>query len=80
MLTLLPTIGYKYKKTPWREYIVNESMDLDIKVFLLKCLLDALRENAGFQIPKVFTSSCESSDMISTFFRTYLNKCFNISY
>ena len=49
MLTLLPPIGHEYKRIPLKQ---NEK-DVGIKVFILKCLLDALQENAGFQIPKV---------------------------
>ena len=53
MLGLLPPIGYGYKQMSLKPSHVDEH--IDIKVFLLKCLLDALRENAGFQIPKVGT-------------------------
>ena len=52
MLTLLPPIGHEYKRIPLKQ----NKEDVDIKVFILKCLLDALQENAGFQIPKVRTS------------------------
>ena len=55
MLSLLPPIDHEYKRIPLRQNNVDEK--IDIKVFLLKCLLDALRENAGFQIPKVCASS-----------------------
>ena len=53
LLTLLPPAGHKYKRIPLKQDNFGE--DMDIKVLLLKCLLDALRENAGFQIPKVCT-------------------------
>ena len=48
MLTLLPPIGAKYQLV---QNEVNEEMD--IKVSVLKTLVDALRDNAGFHIPKV---------------------------
>ena len=54
MLTLLPPIGHEYKRIPVP--LKQNDEDMDIKVFILKCLLDALQENAGFQIPKVCTS------------------------
>lgn len=58
ILTLLPSIGHKYKRIPMEQNDENLNIDedMDIKTFLLKCLLDVLRENAGFQIPKVCTS------------------------
>ena len=55
MLGLLPPIGHEYKQMSLKPNNVDEDEDMNIKVFLLKCLLDALRENAGFQIPKVCT-------------------------
>ena len=61
MLTLLPPIGHEYKRIPVP--LKQNEEDVDIKVFILKCLLDALQENAGFQIPKVRTS-WSSSGMI----------------
>ena len=53
LLTLLPPAGHKYKRIPLKQDSIDE--DMDIEVLLLKYLLDALRENAGFQIPKVCT-------------------------
>ena len=51
MLTLLPPIGHKYQLV---QDTVNEEMD--IKVLVLQTLVDALRDNAGFHIPKVLLS------------------------
>ena len=51
MLTLLPPTGHKYKQIPMDQNDLDP--DMDIKVALLKYLLDALQENAGFKIPKV---------------------------
>ena len=48
MLTLLPPIGHKCQLV---QDTVNEEMD--IKVLVLQTLVDALRDNAGFHIPKV---------------------------
>ena len=54
MLTLLPPIGHEYQRIPLKQNADDEGMD--IKVFLLKSLVDAIRENAGFNIPKVLMS------------------------
>ena len=55
ILKILPPIGHQYTPISLEE---NEdiNIDEDVKVIVLKCLLDALQENAGFQIPKVRTS------------------------
>ena len=53
ILKILPPIGHQYRRIP-KDIKIDE--DINMKVFVLKCLLDALRENAGFQIPKVCTS------------------------
>ena len=54
MLTLLPPIGHEYQRVPLEQNAADEVMD--ITVFLLKSLVDAVRENAGFHIPKVLVS------------------------
>ena len=54
MLTILPPIGHEYQQPPLKPNADDE--DMDIKLFLLKSLVDALRENAGFNIPKVLMS------------------------
>ena len=54
VLTLLPPSGHKYQQVPLDQNAADK--DIDIKVFLLKSLVDALRENAGFHIPKVLVS------------------------
>ena len=54
MLTLLPAIDHEYQRVPLEQNAADE--DMDIKVFLLKSLVDAVRENAGFHIPKVLVS------------------------
>ena len=54
MLTLIPPIDHEYQRVPLKQNADDE--DMDIKVFLLKSLVDALRENAGFNIPKVLMS------------------------
>ena len=59
MLTLLPPIGYKYQRIPLEQDAVDVNMD--IKVLLLKSLVDALRENAGFHIPKVLVNNNSKS-------------------
>lgn len=55
MLTLLPPIDHEYQQLPLEQSTVDE--DVDSQVFLLKSLLDALRKNAGFHIPKVLVSN-----------------------
>ena len=66
MLTLLPPIGHEYQRVPLEQNPPDE--DLDIKVFLLKSLVDALRENAGFHIPKVLVSQYECIILVNTNF------------
>jgi len=64
MLKILPPIGHEYKRIPLKQNEgINVDKDVDVKVSVLKCLLDALRESAGFQIPKVCTG-WPSSEMI----------------
>ena len=55
MLTLLPPIDHEYQQVPLEQSTVDE--DVDSQVFLLKSLLDALRKNAGFHIPKVLVNN-----------------------
>ena len=64
MLTILPPIGHEYQRVPLEQNPPDE--DLDIKVFLLKSLVDALRENAGFHIPKVLVSQYECIVLVNT--------------
>jgi len=68
LLTLLPPAGHKYKRIPLKQDSIDE--DMDIEVLLLKCLLDALRENAGFQIPKVCTGWPSCLDLNCSRFST----------
>lgn len=53
LLTMLPHVEFEYKKY-LQQPAVRTSV-FDIKIRIVEVLLQALRENAGFQLPSVST-------------------------
>lgn len=51
LLTLLPHVEFEYKK--YLQQPTIKTSVFDIKIRIVEVLLQALRENAGFQLPTV---------------------------
>ena len=51
LLTLLPHVEFEYKK--YLQQPAIKTSVFDIKIRIVEILLQALRENAGFQLPTV---------------------------